>query len=542
MIMRISETKRLNVYGFRRDDEQTVKNHDQSLADIMACIQDIQTSIQPLIIKGPMLAEHGVIVWTWPELEALAGRYEDKHICRPGKVTPASGAASRMFGFLSHVLQGLENGESIKNMSDIHEALYEFLQGLEGTPPRFAFTDELKAQVEGQGLIWESVLKKSRKLDSGALKQLIEALLNEHGLGYKSLPKALIPFHARPGGSVTALEEQIREAHEYGDDRLHLTVSLDHLEAMVAKAEQIKSENRAYRSVKISFSDQHASTDSVALDENQQLVRDGQGQIKFYPAGHGSLIKNLQKAGLCILRNVDNVQADSEHRRLTRIYHRAMTVYLQDVKDLIQQIYKDLDKRSTKEAHLDDWLRLLTMEYHVFVYLDRAAWLAAKGQQKIKRQLFKNCLNRPLRVVGLVENQGAAGGGPFFVEVDGILMPAIVEKDELRSDEQRAMMKSGQYFNPVDIILDPTDPLGRPFKDLTIFGNQERIIQVTKMDKELGQKVHRRELPGLWNGRMDKMNAIFVELPKETFTPVKQVNDLLDSEHQIALAPVCEPN
>ena len=41
------------------------------------------------------------------------------------------------------------------------------------------------------------------------------------------------------------------------------------------------------------------------------------------------------------------------------------------------------------------------------------------------------------------------------------------------------------------------------------------------------------ELPGLWNGAMAYWNTIFVEVPLITFNPVKTVNDLLKSAHQI---------
>ena len=40
------------------------------------------------------------------------------------------------------------------------------------------------------------------------------------------------------------------------------------------------------------------------------------------------------------------------------------------------------------------------------------------------------------------------------------------------------------------------------------------------------------ELPGLWNGSMSDWNTIFVEVPIETFNPVKTVNDLLRTQHQ----------
>jgi len=39
------------------------------------------------------------------------------------------------------------------------------------------------------------------------------------------------------------------------------------------------------------------------------------------------------------------------------------------------------------------------------------------------------------------------------------------------------------------------------------------------------------ELPGLWNGSMAHWNTVFVEVPIETFNPVKTVYDLLRPQH-----------
>ena len=48
-----------------------------------------------------------------------------------------------------------------------------------------------------------------------------------------------------------------------------------------------------------------------------------------------------------------------------------------------------------------------------------------------------------------------------------------------------------------------------------------------------GIKIKAQELPGLWNGGMACWNTIFVEVPLETFNPVKTVNDLLKPAHQL---------
>ena len=47
-----------------------------------------------------------------------------------------------------------------------------------------------------------------------------------------------------------------------------------------------------------------------------------------------------------------------------------------------------------------------------------------------------------------------------------------------------------------------------------------------------GQALQALELPGLWNGGMADWITLFVEVPLETFNPVKTILDLLRPEHQ----------
>ena len=55
-----------------------------------------------------------------------------------------------------------------------------------------------------------------------------------------------------------------------------------------------------------------------------------------------------------------------------------------------------------------------------------------------------------------------------------------------------------------------------------------------------GTEIKALELPGLWNGAMSDWNSIFIEVPAQTFNPVKTVNDLLRQAHQPMPQPVME--
>ena len=127
----------------------------------------------------------------------------------------------------------------------------------------------------------------------------------------------------------------------------------------------------------------------------------------------------------------------------------------------------------------------------------------------------------------MVKNEGEPGGGPFLVkEEDGRIQNQILESSQI---EDKKLMAQATHFNPVDLVCGIRDYQGNKF-DLPKFVDPKTgfISQKSKDGKEL----QALELPGLWNGAMANWNTIFVEVPIETFNPVKTVNDLLREQHQ----------
>lgn len=144
---------------------------------------------------------------------------------------------------------------------------------------------------------------------------------------------------------------------------------------------------------------------------------------------------------------------------------------------------------------------------------------------------LKRKLDRPCRVCGMVKNVGEPGGGPFLaVNSDGTISPQILESSQIDMSDpvKQEMFKKGTHFNPVDLVCGIKDYRGRHFnlKDYVDY-NTGFISIKSKSGKELKAL----ELPGLWNGAMSDWNTIFVEVPVETFNPVKTVNDLLRNCH-----------
>jgi hypothetical protein len=144
---------------------------------------------------------------------------------------------------------------------------------------------------------------------------------------------------------------------------------------------------------------------------------------------------------------------------------------------------------------------------------------------------LKRKLDRPCRVCGMVRNAGEPGGGPFLaVNQDGTISPQILESSQVDMSDpaKKEMFGNGTHFNPVDIVCGIKDYRGRSFNLKDYVDNNTGFISVKSKS---GKQLKALELPGLWNGAMSDWNTIFVEVPIETFNPVKTVNDLLRDSH-----------
>ncbi len=451
---------------------------------------------------------------------ASAGRFS--------RFVPASGAATRMFQVPFKVFK-----ESPPPSPDAMErrarqgdrdaaAFLEFVENAH----RFAFYDDWKNAMARCGLDLK------RELATGRYATALEFLLTDRGLHYGYLPKALLKFHAYPDGARTAFEEHLVEAVSivkdgHGVCRLHFTVSPEH-QALFRELAGVAAAScgRKYGAVfEISFSHQSPGTQTLAVDRDNRPVRDADGRLVFRPSGHGALLGNLNdlQADVVFVKNIDNVVPD--HRKGATIAW----------KKVLAGVLLDIQQR----AH--GFVRALKSDRYAAVLEDAAAFVKETffGEAPIGgtprealRDWLLDRLDRPLRVCGMVKNVGAPGGGPFWVRGhDGRLSRQIVEKAQVDwSDEsQRAAWEKASHFNPVDLVCAVRDAAGRPYDLMRYRDPQAVFITVKSLE---GREVKALELPGLWNGSMAYWNTIFVEVPLETFNPVKTVNDLLRSEHQ----------
>ncbi|MCE2615386.1 DUF4301 family protein [Phocaeicola oris] len=433
------------------------------------------------------------------------------------KFVPASGAASRMF----------------KNMFAFMDADYndphtDFEKDFFAHIHCFAFYEDLnKVCIKNEGKDVDTLISEKN------YKAVVADMLQEKGLNYGNLPKGLLKFHNYEKGSRTAMEEHLVEGALYtaGTNRevnIHFTVSSEHVKLFT---ELVKEKAPIYAAMfdvnyNISFSIQKPSTDTIAVDmENKPFRVDG--KLFFRPGGHGSLIENLNDldADIVFIKNVDNVVPDKLKDDTVKYKNLIAGVLV----SYQQKAFKYLNILETGKYTHD-----LLAEMAHFLQHDlccRKPDIKTLEDTELAIYLYKK-LNRPMRVCGMVKNVGEPGGGPFLAyNPDGTISLQILESSQIEMNdvEKKSMFQKGTHFNPVDLVCGIKDYKGNAFNLLQYVDKSTGFISQKSKD---GRDLKALEHPGLWNGSMSDWNTIFVEVPLNTFNPVKTVNDLLHPQHQ----------
>lgn len=405
------------------------------------------------------------------------------------KFIPASGAATRMFEDLYKYMEDQIETESIRR----------FFEELED----FAFYEDLRVFMEKEHL--------QKDVPSDRIR-IIEYLLGDSGMNYGSLPKALIKMNTYEGFSTTPIEEHLYEGERYLNEKeaqYHFTISRDHealfntfMESVLAGRENIT----------VTYSFQKPETDTLAVDLKNNPFRTEDGKLLYRPGGHGALIENLNdlEADILFIKNIDNT-CHKDYVEDTIEAKKALASIGYETKERIDRAIEALLEDDYDKSVVEDLIgSVLHIDY--------------KGELTRERAL--SFLNRPLRVCGVVRNQGEPGGGPFVVKNRDYSDLQICEKSEidLRDSEQMEHLNGSAFFNPVDLVCFVKDHRGRKF-NLLDYVNEDRYFISRKSYK--GKDIKALEHPGLWNGAMDNWNTLFVEVPLSTFHPVKKVNDLL---------------
>ncbi|HNX54641.1 MAG TPA: DUF4301 family protein [Prolixibacteraceae bacterium] len=507
---------------FSAEDLVQITNRGSHPKQIEKQIDNFRNGFPFLRLTEAASNYHGIIKLSEEEVAHFIAVFEDKKQLGLDllKFVPASGAASRMFKALFSALDNIKTGKPLAEIKEDKEVAY-FFENL----PKFAFFEDLnlnEAQID----------------DERKALQVLELVLTEKGLNYGELPKALIKFHRYGEERRTSLEEHFIEGALYSANaknivNIHFTVSPEHQKALEKFICEItpKYEKRYGVKYAVSFSNQKPSTDTVAVEIDNNLFRNKNGQLLFRPAGHGALLDNLNdlEADIIFIKNIDNVAPDHLKDSTVR-FKKALGGALINLQEEIFGYQKILRSSNPEELDNGFYAELANFVENILLITPPAYLL-----NRTKKELFdylSGKINRPVRVCGMVRNEGEPGGGPFFaLNPDGSVSLQIVESSQINfsNQDQAVIARQASHFNPVDLICGIKDFEGRKF-DLSKFTDpQTGLITIKSYD---GKALKAQELPGLWNGSMSDWNTIFIEVPIETFSPVKTVNDLLRKEHQ----------
>lgn len=493
-------------------------------------LEIFEKRLPPIHLKRPCTVGDGIRALDESDTEKYSKIYSDaEQAGRVMKFVPASGAASRMFKLLLRFNNEFDqiSVNEIEDDAKSNNDYANFLKFANGIRD-YAFFGDIKDFLDQKGIDIEERIRR------GHFKEIVDAVIAEEGLNYAELPKGLIKFHKYHSEARTAFEEHLVEAEAYCKDRneiarLHFTISPEHEEVVKSHIKSIRQKyERNGLQFDIGYSFQKPSTNTIAVDMENKPFRLEDGTILFRPGGHGALLENLNEleGDIVFIKNIDNVVPD-RLKGETYKYKRILGGVLVELQNTI---FRYLDKLLSEKV--DSQLIKKASEFignKLSIRIPNHILRASLDEQK---KFLIEKLNRPLRVGGMVKNEGEPGGGPFWVrQQDGAESIQVVEGAQVNKDDpgQEMVWQSATHFSPTDFVCAVRDFRGKPF-DLMKFRDPNAAFITKKFQN--GRELKALELPGLWNGSMAFWNSVFMEVPSITFNPVKTVLDLLRPNHQ----------
>lgn len=520
---------KLEMIDFTAKDYDQINQKGIDIEQINKQIEAFKKGYPFIKLTEPATIGNGIVKLSEEEVNELIEFFdENKDNYDLLKFVPASGAASRMFKHLFEFLQSFKGTEAevaaIEKDSDPNSVGY-LIQHIR----KLALFDDLREVILNNGFDPDHLLA-TKQYD-----KIIQFILNDNGLGYGNLPKALLRFHRYENENRYAIEEHLVEAAQYCTNefnlaKVHFTISHEHKNNFNTILEELIPvyEKRFGIKYEISFSEQKPSTDTIAVDLENRPFRNDDGTLLFRPGGHGALIENLNdlKEEIIFVKNIDNIVPDSLREETYR-YKKAIGGLLIQLLEKTFEYLDILDAGNLELHELDEIKKFAQDELMVSI----PTFFEGLGEME-KIDYLYNTLNRPVRICGMVKNEGEPGGGPFWVQNgDGHISLQIVESSQmdLKNEKQADIVKNASHFNPVDLVCSIYDFKGQKFPLPEFVDSETGFISRKSKD---GRDLKALELPGLWNGAMADWITVFVETPIITFNPVKTINDLLRPQHQ----------
>jgi hypothetical protein len=505
------------------NDEKQLREKGISKEKVIDQVNTFKEGIPFVQLKNAAVIGNGILKFTEAEEKELIKLYdsklEDLDIL---KFVPASGAASRMF-------------KALFNFLEVYNPEEETLEAY------FERTNDKDLKVFSEGLerlpFYKKVIERLQKHNGSTGKKVhrfVSELMGENALNYGFYPKGLLPFHDYKDVAATPFEEHLKEGALYassnGKAKLHFTVSEQHEEMF--KDEFTHAGPRVSKDTgleyEIAYSFQKSSTDTLAVDMDNKPFRNDDGTVLFRPGGHGALIENLndQDADIIFIKNIDNVAVMKDAKAVADS-KKVLAGILLKVQQKAFDYAEQLDRGDLSDSNISKIKAFLKEHLNVRFTknFDSKSTLEKTG-------ILKDKINRPIRICGMVKNEGEPGGGPFWItNAKGEVSLQIIESAQIdmENEQQVNIMKNSTHFNPVDLVCGVRTYKGEKFDLLKFVDDKQGFITGKTKD---GKELKALELPGLWNGAMAFWNTVFIEVPLVTFNPVKSVVDLLKDSHQ----------
>ncbi|WP_281235396.1 DUF4301 family protein [Flavobacterium gelatinilyticum] len=513
--------------GLSSEDFVEIYNHGISSENILKQLEIFKNGIAKSNLISPATIGNGILSLSEKDFEEKAAFFDvQKEELKIKKFVPASGAATRMYKFLTAFLNDFDIQKEtinayINRKKDKELAI--FIIGME----KFPFFDAVDKKLREIYSDFESLERDYKNY------YFIKTLLSSDYFNSANKPKAVLPFHQYKDHIANPIEEHLNECVHYATSKnvsnLHFTVSEIHQDLFENAVNEIrgKIEKPSGVAIDITYSYQNKSTDSINVDAKNKLVRDKKGTLVFRPGGHGALIENLDilDADVIFIKNIDNVIQN--HIDQITLYKKALGGILIAIQQKTFAYLREIEEQEVNEESLLQIIEFLKQKLHIELGKDFNKFTFENKIIKIKE-----LLDRPIRVCGMVRNEGEPGGGPFWImNGKGEISLQIVETSQvdLTNKKQLEILETATHFNPVDLVCGIKNYKGEKF-DLKEFVDHESGFIVEKSVE--GKPVRSYELPGLWNGSMADWLTVFVAVPLITFNPVKTVNDLLKPAHQ----------
>ena len=259
----------------------------------------------PFSIQKPATLGNGIHEFPLDQQDHCRG-YFDQHVSNISaiKFVPASGLASRMFYFPRDFILKFDPDQDNLETYLANESNHEFRFFVKHIE-KFTFYDLIKSQIKKKGLKFTN--------DAGFIHHFIQILLDDVAFGMEG--KALLPLFSNSKGTYDCdFELQTIEALQLFSGttkaKIHFTIDADQLPHFIVLENKLseklsKDDNRR---LQVEYFFQDSKTDSVALLNNDRLLRDEDNNLIFRKSGHGALFDNIKRfrSDLMFIKSIDS--------------------------------------------------------------------------------------------------------------------------------------------------------------------------------------------------------------------------------------------